>query len=186
VVGDFHRHLGSIPRAGRRLVVFLGSTIGNLTPPQRRNFLADLAGTMQPSDRFLLGTDLVKPVERLLAAYDDAAGVTAAFNRNVLSVLNAELDGDFDIDAFNHEARWDDDEHRIEMHLRANRPVRAELRALDLPVAFDAGETLLTEFSSKFTRAQVEEELRDGGFTMDQVWTDPAGDFLLSLARPVG
>jgi L-histidine Nalpha-methyltransferase len=185
VVGDFHRHLSSIPRQGRRLVVFLGSTIGNLTPPQRRAFLADLAGTMQPADRFLLGTDLVKPVDRLLAAYDDAAGVTAAFNRNVLSVLNAELDGTFDPSAFEHVARWDDDEHRIEMHLRARRPVEAELRALDLPVSFAEGETLLTEFSSKFTRERVDTELREAGFVIEQSWTDPLDDFLLSLARPV-
>jgi L-histidine N-alpha-methyltransferase len=184
VVGDFHRHLGSIPQQGRRLVVFLGSTIGNLTPPQRRAFLADLAATMQPNDRFLLGTDLVKPVERLLAAYDDAAGVTAAFNRNVLSVLNVELEGTFDPAVFEHVARWDDDEHRIEMHLQARQPVEAELRALDLTVSFAEGETLLTEFSSKFTHEQVDRELRDAGFVIEQRWTDPPGDFLLSLARP--
>jgi L-histidine N-alpha-methyltransferase len=184
VVGDFHRHLGSIPQQGRRLVVFLGSTIGNLTPPQRRVFLADLAGTMLPDDRFLLGTDLVKPIDRLLAAYDDAAGVTAEFNRNVLSVLNAELDGTFDPAAFEHVARWDDKEHRIEMHLRAREPVDAELRVLDLAVSFTTGETLLTEFSSKFTRQQVDRELREAGFVIDRSWTDPEDDFLLSLAGP--
>ena len=106
VVGDFEHHLGELPRGGTRLVAFLGSTIGNLAPAARAEFLADLAATLAPGDSLLLGTDLVKDVDRLVAAYDDAAGVTAAFNRNVLSVLDHELDADFDPDAFEHVARW--------------------------------------------------------------------------------
>jgi L-histidine N-alpha-methyltransferase len=184
VVGDFHNHLDAIPRVGRRLVAFLGSTIGNLTPKQRRRFFVDLDCNMGFEDRLLLGTDLVKPVARLLAAYDDARGVTAAFNRNVLAVLNAELDADFDLDAFEHVARWNKSERWIEMRLRARTAQYVTIRALDMKVTFEAGETLLTEISSKFTRGQVEDELWEAGFVVEQTWTDPEGDFLLTLARP--
>ena len=139
---------------------------------------------MDFEDRLLLGTDLVKPVERLLAAYDDAQGVTAAFNRNVLSVLNAELDADFDVDAFEHVAIWNKHDRCIEMHLRARDAQTITVRALDMTVAFDAGETLRTEISSKFTRGQVEDELWEAGFVVERTWTDPEGDFLITLARP--
>jgi L-histidine N-alpha-methyltransferase len=184
VVGDFHRHLAHIPRDGRRLVAFLGSTIGNLGPAQRAEFLRSLATTMDYDDRLLLGTDLVKPVAQLLAAYDDGAGVTAAFNRNVLSVLNAELGADFDLDDFDHVARWNGGDRCIEMRLRARHGLRVRLPALGLAVDFAAGETLLTEISSKFTRAQVAQELGRAGFAVEQSWSDPAGHFLLTLARP--
>jgi L-histidine N-alpha-methyltransferase len=184
VVGDFHRHLDTIPQEGRRVVAFLGSTIGNFTPPQRQRFFHDLDCTMEFHDRLLLGTDLVKPVDRLLAAYDDASGVTAAFNRNVLSVLNAELAADFDIDAFDHVALWNAEERWIEMHLCATAPQHVTIAALDLEVDFEAGETVRTEISSKFTREQVERELWDAGFVVEETWTDPAGDFMLTLARP--
>ena len=129
VCGDFEEHLGKIPRVGRRLVVFLGSTIGNLTPGPRAEFLAALAGHLQPGDTLLLGTDLVKDIDRLVRAYDDSAGVTAPFNRNVLSVVNRELDADFDLDAFDHVARWNADEERIEMWLRATE--RQQVRSAD-------------------------------------------------------
>jgi L-histidine N-alpha-methyltransferase len=184
VVGDFHQHLDAIPRVGRRLVAFLGSTIGNLDPAQRHRFLVDLDCTMDFDDRLLLGTDLVKPVERLLAAYDDDRGVTAAFNRNVLAVLNAEVDADFDLEAFEHVARWNKPARCIEMHLRARAPQVVTIRALDMTVTFDAGETLQTEISSKFTRGQVSDELWEAGFVVEETWTDPERDFLLTLARP--
>jgi L-histidine N-alpha-methyltransferase len=184
VVGDFHRHLGSIPQEGRRLVAFLGSTVGNLTPRQRHRFFVDLDCNMDFEDRLLLGTDLVKPVERLLAAYDDAQGITAAFNRNVLSVLNTELDADFDVDAFEHVAIWNKHDRCIEMHLRARDAQTVTIGALDMTVTFEAGETLRTEISSKFTRGQVEDELWEAGFVVERTWTDPEGDFLLTLARP--
>ena len=184
VVGDFHTHLGSIPRDGRRLVAFLGSTIGNLTPAQRHRFFVDLDETLEYDDALLLGTDLVKPEARLLAAYDDAAGVTAAFNRNVLSVLNRELGAHFDLDAFEHVARWNGDQHCIEMWLRSVREQTITIDDLGLTVHFADGEEMLTEISSKFTRDQVHEELWEGGFVVDASWTDPAGDFLLTLAHP--
>jgi L-histidine N-alpha-methyltransferase len=184
VVGDFHQHLGEIPQHGRRLVAFLGSTIGNLTPAERRRFLADLDVTMTHEDRLLLGTDLVKDRARLLAAYDDAAGVTAEFNRNVLRVLNNELGAHFDPDAFEHIAVWDEANRWIEMRLRSRGRQIVEIEELGMHVAFEDGEELRTEISAKFTPGQVERELWDGGFVVERTWTDPAGDFLLTLARP--
>jgi len=186
VVGDFHHHLDQIPTDGRRLVAFLGSTIGNLTPAERHRFLAELAATMGPGDTLLLGSDLVKDVDRLRRAYDDEAGVTAAFNRNVLRVLNAELGADFDPDAFDHVAHWNRDERWIEMRLRARRQLTVAVRDLDLDVHFEEGEDLRTEISAKFTPDQVAGELAASGFTVQERWTDPDGDFLLTRARPTG
>ncbi|TPW97356.1 L-histidine N(alpha)-methyltransferase [Mycolicibacterium fortuitum] len=182
VCGDFEEHLGKIPAVGRRLVAFLGSTIGNLTPGPRANFLASLAETLQPGDSVLLGTDLVKDAERLVSAYDDSAGVTAAFNRNVLSVVNRELDADFDLEAFAHVAKWNADEERIEMWLRADAPQQVRVAALDLDVAFGAGEEMLTEVSCKFRADGVADELAKAGLRQTHWWTDEAGDFGLSLA----
>ena len=184
VVGDFHLHADLVPAEGRRLVAFLGSTIGNLTPEQRRKFLFDLDCTMDHDDRLLLGTDLVKDPDRLVAAYDDAAGVTAAFNRNVLHVLNRELHATFDPDAFDHVARWDEDAAWIEMRLRARRDQLVEIADLDMTVAFAAGEDLLTEISAKFTPQGVEDELYRAGFLVDAMWEAPGAEFLLTLARP--
>jgi len=182
VCGDFEKHLGKIPRIGRRLVAFLGSTIGNLTPGPRADFLSALADTLQPGDSLLLGTDLVKDVGRLVRAYDDSAGVTAKFNRNVLAVVNRELDADFDLDAFEHVARWNSDEERIEMWLRASSAQRVRIAALDLDVDFAAGEEMLTEVSCKFRPDGVEAELAAAGLRRTHWWTDPAGDFGLSLS----
>jgi dimethylhistidine N-methyltransferase len=184
VVGDFHRHLDEIPRDGRRLVAFLGSTIGNLDRRARRRFFADLDAAMDHDDRLLLGTDLVKPRERLRAAYDDASGVTAAFNRNVLSVLDRELGADFDPDAFDHVAVWNERESWIEMRLRSRRDQVVTIGDLDLEVRFARGEDLLTEISAKFTPDGVRGELWDAGFVTEATWTDAAGDFQLSLCRP--
>jgi len=182
VCGDFEEHLGKIPLVGRRLVVFLGSTIGNLTAGPRAEFLAALADTLQPGDTLLLGTDLVKDVGRLVRAYDDAAGVTAAFNKNVLAVVNRELAADFDVDAFDHVAVWNDDELRIEMRLRASTAQRVRIGDLDLTVDFAAGEEMLTEVSCKFRAETVAEELAAAGLKRIAWWTDDAGDFGLSLA----
>ena len=182
VVGDFEHHLGDLPGGGTRLVAFLGSTIGNLAPEPRARFLHDLAATLAPGDALLLGTDLVKDVDRLIAAYDDAAGVTAAFNRNVLLVMNRELDADFDPEAFDHVAVFDPDVEWIEMRLRSQRAQTVHLRALELDVDFAAGEELRTEISAKFRRARVEQELAAAGFHLAEWWTDPAGDFALSLS----
>jgi L-histidine N-alpha-methyltransferase len=182
VCGDFEEHLGRIPRIGRRLVVFLGSTIGNLTSEPRAEFLATLSDTLQPGDTLLLGTDLVKDTERLVRAYDDSAGVTARFNRNVLAVVNRELDADFDLDAFEHVARWNATEERIEMWLRAASAQRVTVAALDLTVDFTEGEEMLTEVSCKFRPEGVAQELSAAGLRRTHWWTDNAGDFGLSLS----
>ncbi len=182
VCGDFEEHLTEIPDGGRRLFVFLGSTIGNLTPEPRAEFLATLAGVMRPGDSLLLGTDLVKDTERLVRAYDDAAGVTARFNRNVLAVINRQLDADFDVEAYRHVARWNTGEERIEMWLRAARRQRVRVGALGLTVDFADGEEMLTEVSCKFRPDGVSAELAGAGLRRVRWWTDGAGDFGLSLA----
>jgi L-histidine Nalpha-methyltransferase len=188
VVGDFRthlRHLTGVPDGNApRLVAFLGSTIGNFTPRQRAGFLEDVAALLRPAGRLLLATDLVKPVDRLLAAYDDAAGVTAAFNRNLLDVLNRELGADFDVAQFDHHAVWDPVHGRVEMRLRAARPMTVKLPEVGLVVEFDAGEDLRTEVSTKFTPDDVRRELTAAGMTVLQQWTDGAGDYLLTLAGP--
>jgi L-histidine N-alpha-methyltransferase len=183
VVGDFERHLRFIPRAGRRMIAFLGGTIGNFEPHARQAFLTALAATMAPGDTFLLGTDLVKDRQRLVRAYDDSAGVTAEFNRNVLRVLNRELDADFVPERFHHRAVWDDDNEWIEMHLVAAEEHLVHIRALDLEVAFAAGESIRTEISAKFRRAGVEGEMAAAGLELVDWYTDPDGDFALSLSR---
>jgi dimethylhistidine N-methyltransferase len=185
VVGDFHRHLGELPRGGKRLLAFLGGTIGNLDPQQRARFLFDVDAILGHGDHFLLGTDLVKDRRRLVAAYDDSAGVTAAFNRNALVVMNRELGADFDPDAYGHVAHWDDDESWIEMRLVARSEQVVRVAGLDdLEVRFAAGEWLRTEVSAKFTAARVREELWAAGLVVDEQWTDDAGDFLLTLSHP--
>ncbi len=183
VVGDFHQHVAHIPRGGRRLVAFLGSTIGNLVPDERRRFLFDLDCAMASGDSLLIGTDLVKDPTRLLSAYDDAAGVTAAFNRNVLSVLNRELGADFDLGCFEHVARWDADAAHMEMRLRSSDEQTVSVPELDMKVSFAAGEEMRTEISAKFTREQVRDELYAAGFVVQAMWEDPEG-FLLTLAIP--
>ena len=182
VAGDFERHLDRVPGGGRRLVAFLGGTIGNLLPEARARFLAEVAAGLGPDDAFLLGTDLVKDPARLVAAYDDAAGVTAEFNRNVLHVLDRELDADFDPSRFEHVARYDSDNEWIEMRLRSIGAQVVKVPALDLVVPFRDGEEMRTEVSAKFRRDRVERELATAGLRLTEWWTDPAGDFALSLS----
>lgn len=185
VVGDFERHLPLLPGGGRRLVAFLGSTIGNFEPAPRAEFLRSLASTLTAGDSFLLGTDLVKDPARLVAAYDDSGGVTAAFDRNVLAVVNRELKADFDLDAFDHVARWDAGAEWVEMRLRSRRAQTVSIAALDLTVDFAEGEQMRTEVSAKFRRDRVEDELAAAGLRMTEWWTDADGDFGLSLSVPV-
>ena len=184
VIGDFHHHLTEIPTDGRRMVAFLGGTIGNLNPAQRARFLFDLNCTMSSDDSLLLGADLVKDRGRLVSAYDDAAGVTADFNRNVLHVLNEQLGGDFDPERFRHVAVWNEEEQWIEMRLRAERPTEVSLSGAGITVNFDEGEDLLTEISAKFTPERIERELSEAGFVVEGVWGADEGEFLLALAHP--
>jgi L-histidine N-alpha-methyltransferase len=182
LVCDFERDLERIPDGGRRLVAFLGGTIGNLYPDARRDFLTRIAALLEPGDRILLGTDLVKEPGRLEAAYDDSEGVTAEFNKNVLQVLNRELGGDFDLDRFEHVARYDADAARMDIRLRSLADQAVRLDGLDLTVRFAAGEEMRTEISAKFTRERLEGVYREAGLRPDGWFTDAAGDYALSLA----
>lgn len=185
VVGDFTRHLRFLPAGGPRLVAFLGGTIGNLVPADRARFLSELRAVLEPGEWLLLGADLIKDPALLVPAYDDAAGVTAEFNRNVLHVLNRELGADFDVAAFDHVARWDPEQEWVEMRLRASRAMSVRLAALDLEIQFRQGEELRTEVSAKFRRTGLARELHAAGFAPRQWWTDPAGSFSLSLAEAI-
>lgn len=186
LVCDFEADLERTPtttEAGPRLIAFLGGTIGNLYPDERAAFLCRIAGLLDPTDHLLLGTDLVKDVGRLELAYDDPAGVTAEFNKNVLCVLNRELGGDFDLDAFAHVATFDTEHEWIDIGLRSLVDQDVHLAALDLTAHFDAGETMRTEISTKFTRPRLEESYAGTGLTMTNWFTDPAEDYALSLAK---
>jgi len=184
VIGDFSEHLTQIPTDGRRMVAFLGGTIGNLDPARRARFLFDLNCTMSSDDSLLLGADLVKDRRRLVAAYDDAAGVTAQFNKNVLHVLNEQLGGNFNPELFAHVALWNEAEQWIEMRLRALQATEVTLRDAGLSVGFKEGEDILTEISAKFTPGRIEEELAAAGFVVDGIWGAEEGEFLLTLAHP--
>jgi L-histidine N-alpha-methyltransferase len=183
IVGDFERHLHAIPpAAGPRIIAFLGGTIGNFTPGSRRRFLRGLAKGMRPEDVLLLGTDLVKDPEIIEAAYDDSAGVTAEFNRNVLHVVNRELDADFVPDDFEHVAFFDREREWIEMRLRASRRHTVRIGKLGLEIAFAAREELRTEISAKFTPLRLQGDLAAAGLRLDELYTDDDGLFGLSLS----
>ena len=184
VVGDFERHLGHLPPpAGPRLVPFLGGTIGNFPPGSRRRFLRSLGELLGPDGHLLLGADLVKDPRVIEAAYDDDAGVTAQFNLNVLHVLNRELGANFDVDAFEHVAFFDREREWIEMRLRALRPQRVRVDALDLEVEFANREEMRTEISAKFTERRLRADLAAAGLDLVELLTDPDELFAVSLAR---
>jgi L-histidine Nalpha-methyltransferase len=185
LVADFEHHLEVVPDGGEpRIIAFLGGTIGNFEPGPRAEFLARVRSIMSGGDALLLGTDLVKSPAVLVPAYDDAAGVTAEFNRNVLQVINRELGADFDATAFTHLAVWDASNEWIEMRLCGTRDQVVRVAALDLDVRFAAGEQLRTEISAKFRRERVEAELRAAGLAVREWWTDSAGRFAVSLSTP--
>jgi L-histidine N-alpha-methyltransferase len=191
VVGDFTRHLDRLPGGGggrngregvRRIIAFLGGTIGNLQPRDRAAFLTQLRGVLRPGEHLLLGTSMVIDEPTMVAAYDDAQGVTAEFNRNVLRVLNRELSADFGVDAFDHRALWDPRHEWIEMRLRAQRAMTVRLAALDLSVRFAEGEELITETSAKFRPGGVRGWLEATGYEITRTWTDDEGRHALTLA----
>lgn len=185
MVGDYTAGLGNLPRSmERNLVVFLGGTIGNFAPDAARDFLHELRAFMAPGDHLLLGADRVKDPDVLHAAYNDNAGITAAFNRNVLRVLNRELDADFDLNAFEHYAHFNPLESQIEMHLIAMRDQRVHMRGLDRTIEFHEGDNILTEISRKFTRAQLEALLAEAGFAVAEHYESSDPKFSLVLARP--
>ena len=185
VVGDFTRHLDRLPRGGRRMVAFLGGTIGNLAPRERAAFLTQLRSVLAPGEQLLLGTGMVVDEATMVAAYDDAQGVTAEFNRNVLRVLNRELSADFVVDAFDHRALWDPRHEWIEMRLRAQRAMTVRVAALDLTVSFAEGEELATETSAKFRPGGVRGWLEATGYEVTRIWTDDAERHALTLATAV-
>jgi len=184
LVADFQTGLALPDTPGPRLVAFLGGTIGNLLPDERAAFLRTVRALLSPGDMLLLGTDLVKDEETLLAAYDDAQGVTAAFNKNVLTVIDRELGADFDPARFDHVAVWDAEREWIEMRLRARQALTAKIPVLDLLVSFEAGEELRTEVSAKFRREGVQRELAAAGLGLRHWWTDAGDRFALSLSGP--
>lgn len=183
VVGDFTLHLGDLPRGDRRIVAFLGSTIGNLYVEERAAFLGALADSLEPGEWLLLGTDLVKDIDRLVAAYFDSDGVTDRFIRNCLVVLNRELDADFDPGAFSYVPLWDPHMERMDLRLRAEEPQRVHIPGADLVVDLSTGDEICVEISTKFRPDGIRDELADAGFTVTDTWTDHAGDFALTLAR---
>jgi L-histidine N-alpha-methyltransferase len=182
LIADFTGDLTLPETPGPRLLAFLGGTIGNLLPAERATFFAGLRSLLSPGDALLLGTDLVKDEQVLVRAYDDAAGVTAAFNKNVLTVVDRELGADFDADAFDHVALWDGDNEWIEMRLRSRTDQTVKIPALDIAVEFTAGEELRTEISAKFRKEGVRSELAVTGLELAHWWTDREGRFALSLS----
>jgi L-histidine N-alpha-methyltransferase len=184
VVGDFERHLEHVPAGEHRLIAFLGSTIGNLMPEARGRFLASVRALMGPTDRFLLGTDLLKDEAVLEAAYNDSEGVTAEFNLNMLRVINRELGADFELEAFEHLAAFDRASSWVEMRLRARSEQRVSIPGAGLELTVAAGESIRTEVSTKFTLDVLARELGEAGMELESFFTDPAGMFGLSLATP--
>ena len=184
VVGDFTQHLELLPasQGGRRLVAFLGGTVGNLLPAERAALFTALRAALDPGELLLLGAGLATDPAVMLPAYDDAAGVTAEFNRNVLHVLNRELKADFDVDAFDHVSVWDPQNGWIEMRLRACRAMTVRLPAVGMTIHYTQGEEMRTEISGKFQRAAFGAELREAGFADPTWWTDPDERFALILA----
>ncbi|MFL6109503.1 MAG: L-histidine N(alpha)-methyltransferase [Marmoricola sp.] len=182
VVGDFTLHLAHLPRHGRRMVAFLGGTIGNLYQEERGAFLGALADSLEPGDSLLLGTDLVKSADRLIAAYDDSQGVTEEFVLNSLKVLNRELGADFDLDAFAYIPFWDAHMERMDLRLRAEVPQRVTIPGAELVLDLAAGEEIRVEISTKFRVSKIAAELEAAGFGITRVWTDEDGDFALTLA----
>ncbi len=183
LVGDFSLHLSHLPRGGRRMVAFLGGTIGNLYVEERAAFLGALADSLETDDWLLLGTDLVKSADRLVAAYDDAGGVTADFVSNCLRVLNRELGADFDLEAFSYVPLWDASMQRMDLRLRAEMPQHVSIPGAGIDIDLACGEEIRVEISTKFTTEGLTADLQDAGFAVEQIFTDPDGDFALTLAR---
>ncbi len=184
VICDFENDLERLPAWGqRRMIAFLGGTIGNFPPAQRVAFLSRIATMLGPADSLLLGTDLVKEPAILEAAYNDSAGVTARFNKNVLTVLNRELGADFDLDRFDHHAFYDAERQWIDIRLRSLADQVVPIRDLGIEVGLRAGEEIRTEISCKFTRASLESAYEEAGLELVEFWTDPDEQFALSLAR---
>ncbi|TML50346.1 MAG: L-histidine N(alpha)-methyltransferase [Actinobacteria bacterium] len=184
IVGDFERDLDLLPEGGRRLIAFLGSTIGNLYPEQRASLLTAVADTLVPGDAVLIGVDLVKDVARLEAAYNDPQGVTEAFVRNALTAVNRELDATFDQRRFLYQARWDPEHEWMDIGFRAQEAHAVSIRRLGIELTFERDEPLRVEISSKFRRERFELEAARARLRVESWWTDRAGDFAVALLFP--
>lgn len=182
VVGDFHYHLDKIPHEGRRLIIFLGGTIGNFRPEERKGFLADISNSMDSGDYFLIGSDLIKDKERIIGAYNDTKGVTSEFNLNILQVLNNKLGGNFNLSNFSHKAIYNEEMNWIEMRLKSKCNQEVALDKLDMCLNFSEGEEILTEISAKFSTAGMCEEIETAGLKVVKQWQDEAADYLVTLA----
>jgi L-histidine Nalpha-methyltransferase len=185
LVGDFTLHLGHLPQGGRRMVAFLGGTIGNLYVEERAAFLGALADSLEPGDWLLLGTDLVKSADRLIAAYDDPGGITARFVKNCLHVLNDRLDADFDLEAFTYVPFWDPRMERMDLRLRAEMPQHVSIPGAGISLDLASGEEIRVEISTKFRREGIAAELTAAGFEVERTLTDGEAEFALTLARRV-
>lgn len=183
LVGDFTRHLAHLPTGRRRLVAFLGGTVGNFYVEERHAFLGALADQLTDGEWLLLGVDLVKSIDRILGAYNDDGGLTARFIENSLTVLNESLGADFDLSRFDYVPMWDGSEERVDMRLRSIEPQRVRIAELDLDVDLGEGEEIRAEISTKFRPERLRRELADVGFDLHDVWSDSGGDFGLALAR---
>ncbi len=184
IVADFTRHLDVIPDDSAKLIIFFGSTIGNLTDAESQEFLRSVANAMQPEDRFLIGLDMVKPKNILEAAYNDTQGVTSKFNKNILQVINRELNANFETSQFDHVAFFNEDKEHIEMHLRANQPTSVQIKDLDLSVQFEKGETIHTEICRKFSEKSAVKMFSRAGLSVERWFTDPKRWFsLVELVR---
>lgn len=182
IVSDFTDSLHYLPQGDQRMIAFLGGTLGNMVPDERAEFLARIADVLHPGEHLLLGVGLVTDPQVLVRAYDDAAGVTAEFNRNILHVLNSQLGADFPINQFRHVAFWDDDNEWIEMRLQAEQAMSVDIADLDLTAQFEMGDQIRTEISAKFTVAGIRGELGYAGFTVNRTWTDADSRFALVCA----
>ena len=182
IVGDFDHHLDAVPQSGKRLFIFLGGTIGNFEPEARQKFLLGLTTRFKPGDSLLLGTDLVKEIPRLELAYNDPEGITAAFNKNILSVINKNLGANFDIEKFDHVAQFDTDQEWIDIGLRSRGDQQIDIEKLNLKVNFLNNEIMRTEISAKFRPEGIEQELSAAGLTIQNFWTDSAKDFAVTLS----
>jgi L-histidine N-alpha-methyltransferase len=186
IVGDFERDLHHIPISShRRLILFLGSTLGNLDLANRHTFLSNIRKLMNKNDRFLLGVDLVKDSNVLHAAYNDSRGITAQFNLNILNVINKSLDAHFDLGSFTHSAFFNSDASRIEMHLVSDKAQTIQINGLKMEIALSKGETIWTESSYKFTRSRLESEFKGANLHLEEWFTDPKDFFGLALVKGV-
>ena len=180
IIADFLHHMDAVPNDRPRLILFLGSTIGNFTEKEQRRFLNTISSSMKSEDRLLVGFDMIKPKETLEAAYNDSKGITSKFNKNVLHVMNRELNANFNPSHFEHLAFYNEDKGQVEMHLQAQRKVEVAINDLDLIIELEKNETIHTEISSKFSQRRIEQIVEDSGLSVNRWFNDSSKWFSLA------